>query len=1321
MVAAGHRMAGLASVAWAFCYAAILTAVPRARPALAASPPPPPPPPVVCVGEDISLQELADEGCEIVQGSVLISGIGAGQTDGGTVSNALLAQVTGDFTISGSTNGGLVVLDFSTLESVGGALVSNDQSTSPLQVVSFDALTTVGDTLEFSFNSDLQNLGLTALANVGGPFTVNNNAALATLDLPQLSTVGGALSLTNGLDEVSASALESVGGNFQVQNTQIASLEFDALASVGLTVDVQDNADLVTFALPALTSAGSLSISDLASLSQLELGSLQTINSGASFIGADTIAQIELPQLQQIGGDLVVANNLALETFSASQLQTIGNDMTITGNPALAMLDMPQLEDVNNILTITSMGGSAGEVDLSALGSVENGITLENNPGLVSVDLGSLNNVAGDLLCSDNAALAQIDLAALTSVNGNLIFTQNANLPQLNIDELSSVQQSFSLESNAQLQAVSSGSLQSIGGGFVVTNCDALAALALPALASVSGSVGFVVSSNSALQDLSGGTSQLDIGGPLNVTENGELATLSLSCATVGANVSVTSNAVLENATLAGLQSVGGVLDVLSNPRLSTLDVRSLASVGGSIRVEGNGADAAADSAATPGSCTVGASSGADVGGAVSVESNEAFAELRLGIRTTADDFIVQDNDKLGDGTYVTGLRLVMGMLIVQRNVAMGLLEVSLPAVSMSGDEQPANITGNVTIFLNAAMVSASFGNNDNPSTLVIGGAVSVTDNVLLDTLLMATLTHVGAVGVLCERNALAALRMDRLSRVVGPEGVLVRNNTIVPSQNNTAATAGDAVIGRSLETDFDVVVEESHRFRTAFLSVAFVAGSVRVQNNGDLSGGCAVVSVVNITGNLTIRDNNWLERVQALQTPLAVVLVRGVGVDRDDQAISDPIGEIGGHVNVSNNTVVASFSMAGIVAVGQEFAVIDNESLQNVTARSLSTVGAYLWVQFNPVLDTLLIGDLLDAGRDVNVTENGDGSSGRPLRAAGVVDFGQLDTVGLDVEGEGFDLVRSDSFETLDIAKIRLCGIGGGSDFRVVQNMQLAGTLYVEAFERSDTILVHQNPVLEHMLIQGANLSLPLVDSVRVTENAELLDIAVLGLENVAGEYYVNDNGLLEEALFQMWRPPPPPPPPMPTASPSGAPTSISTPAPAEAPTVFPPVFPPVLPPVRPPVLPPTGAPTNSPTAVPTTAAPVLSPASIPTGAPTSAPLTSPSATSASPEASPTTSPTGVSVSPSAAMSPTGSPTSAPAEPPGLVPTELPTSSPAAPVPVPAPGPIPAPEGPLTPSPAAQPTEASPTSAPAEPPGVMPTEPPTSSPAAPEPAPGEP
>jgi len=1029
-----------------------------------------------------------------------------------------------------------------------------------------------------------------------------------------------------------------------------------------------------------------------------------------------------------VGANVSVTSNAVLENATLAGLQSVGGVLDVLSNPRLLTLDVRSLASVGGSIRVEGNGADAAD-DSAA------------TPGSCTVGASSGADVGGAVSVESNEAFAELRLGIGTT-EGAVEVLRNTGVSD----------------------GVFVSGVQAVGGSFdVLDNAIALLEVSLPVGGSqtrtIDGNVS--VQNNTLMERATFEAAPFAVGGYVAVSNNPAATLLSLSCVTVGANVSVTSNAVLENATLAGLQSVGGVLDVLSNPRLLTLDVRSLASVGGSIRVEGNGADAADDSAATPGSCTVGASSGADVGGAVSVESNEAFAELRLGIRTTADDFIVQDNDKLGDGTYVTGLRLVMGMLIVQRNVAMGLLEVSLPAVSMNGNEQPANITGNVTIFLNAAMVSASFGNNDNPSTLVIGGAVSVTDNVLLDTLLMATLTHVGAVGVLCERNALAVLRMDRLSRVVGPEGVLVRNNTIVPSQNNTAATAGDAVIGRSLETDFDVVVEESHRFRTAFLSVAFVAGSVRVQNNGDLSGGCAVVSVVNITGNLTIRDNNWLERVQALQTPLAVVLVRGVGVDRDDQAISDPIGEIGGHVNVSNNTVVASFSMAGIVAVGQEFAVIDNESLQNVTARSLSTVGAYVWVQFNPVLDTLLMGDLLDAGRDVNVTENGDGSSGRPLRAAGVVDFGQLDTVGLDVEGEGFDLVRSDSFETLDIAKIRLCGIGGGSDFRVVQNMQLAGTLYVEAFERSDTILVHQNPVLEHMLIQGANLSLPLVDSVRVTENAELLDIAVIGLENVAGEYYVNDNSLLEEALFQMWRPPPPPPPPMPTASPSEAPTSISTPAPAEAPTVFPPVFPPVLPPVRPPVLPPTGAPTNSPTAVPTTAAPVLSPASMPTGAPTSAPSTSPSASSASPQASPTTSPTGVSVSPSATMSPTGSPTSAPstspsassgspqasptssptgvsvspsatmsptgsptsapAEPPGVVPTEPPTSSPAAPVPVPAPGPIPAPEGPLTPSPAAQPTEASPTSAPAEPPGVVPTEPPTSSPAAPEPAPGEP
>jgi hypothetical protein len=258
------------------------------------------------------------------------------------------------------------------------------------------ALKRVTDELAVVNCAELESLeGLTSLERVGS-LAIMNNERLSSLDgLETLQAIGGG----------------AINHRFAISDNPLLT-RIAALAEATLTVtqvELHGNAALTSLeGLPRVQSLEWLGVrgsalTSLAALADLEHGGEILIESNPNLVA------LGLAALEDVG-TMAVAENGALEHVALPALRT-GDSLAVNGNAALLDLDVSALGSLSNRLTINGNPLLTTLGDLSALESVEV-LEISYNALLPQCEVDALDarlQACGDGLCEGNDSTAMCE------------------------------------------------------------------------------------------------------------------------------------------------------------------------------------------------------------------------------------------------------------------------------------------------------------------------------------------------------------------------------------------------------------------------------------------------------------------------------------------------------------------------------------------------------------------------------------------------------------------------------------------------------------------------------------------------------------------------------------------------------------------------------------------------------------------------------------------------------------------------------------------------------------------------------------------------
>lgn len=183
-----------------------------------------------------------------------------------------------------------------------------------------------------------------------GYLNVNNNKNISSIDLSTLETVSEGLTLSFNNDDatiklenliwasnltiqdvgsISASSLEAVNGTFIVGYNAFDTVSFDALESVGASLQVFANDNLESLYFPNLTTVdGELRIWNNSLLSEIDMDNLEKVG-GALYITGD-FANFTLSDLDEVDGDFTLSSTN--KDFSCKEFNELHDDDKIKGH-----------------------------------------------------------------------------------------------------------------------------------------------------------------------------------------------------------------------------------------------------------------------------------------------------------------------------------------------------------------------------------------------------------------------------------------------------------------------------------------------------------------------------------------------------------------------------------------------------------------------------------------------------------------------------------------------------------------------------------------------------------------------------------------------------------------------------------------------------------------------------------------------------------------------------------------------------------------------------------------------------------------------------
>ena len=242
--------------------------------------------------------------------------------------------ITGDINVASSYNGPLV---FSGINEIKGNLIC--RGVPNLTSIAATDITTIDDTLELFDLPLLTTLAFLELERISNVSVTN---------VPVLSIIQSPASLNISYFELSGSnltGLSFIGGtnatNLSVTLTRNVHLNYFELYNVTNvdTITVAGNGNNLTFRMPALQTAGDIT---LWNVSTLDMANVTDIT-GSLILAYNNLSHISFPELSRVQGSLYLDNQLSLQDISFPSLQSVGGLFQIAENAQLRTISCPTL------------------------------------------------------------------------------------------------------------------------------------------------------------------------------------------------------------------------------------------------------------------------------------------------------------------------------------------------------------------------------------------------------------------------------------------------------------------------------------------------------------------------------------------------------------------------------------------------------------------------------------------------------------------------------------------------------------------------------------------------------------------------------------------------------------------------------------------------------------------------------------------------------------------------------------------------------------------------------------------------------------------
>jgi hypothetical protein len=236
------------------------------------------------------------------------------------------------------------------------------------QIVGLDNLQSVGTDLKIESLNDLITLVLPSLETAGS-ISINNPLS-ETVSFPKLTHVLRSLTVSAPLNSMSFPNLSQVDGAMTLTTDPssgaalIPVLSFPALTSAG-SIAVSNFRQTTKLDLPSLTTTGDLNLSNLTALYDLNCPVLQKTTGIITIPDPSKLTQISFPALTQAGGLVITNNTINVVEFPA--LTTITGGLMVlntklTNLDGFAALKSAQSIEISGQPVLTSFQGLQGVI-----------------------------------------------------------------------------------------------------------------------------------------------------------------------------------------------------------------------------------------------------------------------------------------------------------------------------------------------------------------------------------------------------------------------------------------------------------------------------------------------------------------------------------------------------------------------------------------------------------------------------------------------------------------------------------------------------------------------------------------------------------------------------------------------------------------------------------------------------------------------------------------------------------------------------------------------------------------------------------------------
>ncbi|MFC1609458.1 hypothetical protein ACFL6C_00740 [Myxococcota bacterium] len=532
----------------------------------------------------------------------------------------------------------------------------------------------------------------------------------------------------------------------------------------------------------------------------------------------------------------------------------------------------------------------------------------------VTIQTGPPTDVLGGSYVINNA----IDAAALAGysrITGDLTIAARG-LTALSLLDLTTVDGDLRIEGNDDLPDLSGlQSLASVGGSVFISNNAQMADLTLSALASIG--LNLDIDLHPVANSLSLPT-LIDVGGAIRVNTNSALLAIDAP----------------------ELQSVGGAMEIRSNPELTSIDLPSLDAVLG-IALSENTLLASVDltALATTSFVQLGGNasltslvglSGLAHADALTISLNAALTDLAgLEGLTTVGQLVIYQNDQLTDVSALTGLTSVSGQLAVYDNAI-------LPRCNV--------------LALRDAIGAANIGyeyiaGNDkpcepNPASCVTQALGCLEDCAAQDDFQCQMHVHEGSL-MLASQNDI-----DAASVFTGINGHLTIST--VPEVTMLDLPVLTSITG-------NLVVESCATLDNldGFDHLTTIGGDFRIANNFSLGSIAGFNGLTDVNGQFTIESNPALSSVSGF---VAIADLAAGGLKLANNPALDELSGFANLTSISgaleimfNNALGSIVGLESLVTVGGDMWLLGHTSLTEIPGLgALSSVAGNLHIQDN-------------------------------------------------------------------------------------------------------------------------------------------------------------------------------------------------------------------------------------------------------------------------------------------------------------------------------------------------------------------------------------